>query len=171
MGGGAWESRRPLIHRWAPGQGPDMCELLWEVLPTWPPQRDGHVMSEQIWQPNCRHLPADAGRVAGSPGAQCACLASEAVSIFGDGVCRGRADGANMCRCVESRVLGAGITHLASRSPTALGQHRSPLPRHRAIPHPLPPAALPPGRWGFRHWNLSKWRCLASWDAAGMDLG
>lgn len=34
-GGDPWESRRPLIHRWAPGLGPGTCELLWKFLTRW----------------------------------------------------------------------------------------------------------------------------------------
>lgn len=36
-GGDPWESRRPLVHHWAPGQGHSTCELLWKKLPTWTP--------------------------------------------------------------------------------------------------------------------------------------
>lgn len=63
-------------------------------------------MSErEIWQLNHWHLPADVGCVAGSPGAQRVCLASEAVSIFGGGVCCE----AHFCLCTLLLRAGTSI--------------------------------------------------------------
>lgn len=80
-------------------------------------------MSErEIRQLNHRHLPADVQRGAGPPGAQRLRLASRAVGVV-QTARQEYADGGNTCRRVESRVLGAGITHPASHSPFAFLRH------------------------------------------------
>jgi len=126
-------------------------------------------MSEQeIWQPIHRHLPADAGRVAGSPGAQRAhipppgplsvCLASEAVFSETAGV--GDVQTEEICAdvsglvCSERELLIPLPPPLPPPRAGAAPVPTPPSPRsgrcpclvplwHHAIPHPLPPAALP----------------------------
>lgn len=98
-GGDPWESRRPLIHHWAPGQEHGTCEPLWNTLPTWSLRQGSHaVWEKETGWPSHWHLPA------GSPKAQSVCSASEAVSIAGDGVCQGCADRKYVQTC---RVLCA----------------------------------------------------------------
>lgn len=191
-GGDPWESRRPLIHCQAPGQGPGTREPLWKVLPTWPPRCDGHAMSErEIWQPNRRHLSADARWVAGSPRARRVCLSERGCQYFRRRRVRD-VQTEEICADVSSLVRLERELLILPPAPPPPPQclpmsrlHRSPLPQrpragcpppapcHPSAPAPScsPPPPPHPGRWGFRGWSLGKWRCMVSWDAAGMVLG
>lgn len=157
-GGDPWESRRPLIHCQAPGQGPGTREPLWKVLPTWPPRCDGHAMSErEIWQPNRRHLSADARWVAGSPRAQRVCLSERGCQYFRrrrvrdvqtEEIC---ADVSSLVRLEQELLILPPAPPNASpcrgctgpRSPSAPERGAPPAPRHPSAPAPscLPPPA------------------------------
>lgn len=163
-GGDPWESRRPLIHHWAPGQGHSTCEALWKTVPPW---QGSHAVSER-GPSSSWHLSVGVQSVACSPKAQHVCSAREAVSTAGDpsvaGMCRQEicADVLGLvCSDRELLILlPAPSLHPwdnAALVPThPAGWSRSPClvpPQHCAIPQPMPSAAVPPGKLGFRGWS------------------
>lgn len=164
-GGDPWESRRPLIHCWAPGQGHSTCELPWKTLPAWSPlERLSH------W-----HLSAGARSNSG-------CAQQVRLSGLLEMACSREVQTGNPCRRVGSRVPGVGIAHpapapslppwvKAALVPSSLGQEQPLLGPSLALCHPSAPApsCCPPGKLGFRGWSRGKWRCLF-WDVVGAGL-
>lgn len=167
-GGDPWESRRPLIHHRAPGQAHSTCEALWKTVPTWSPWQGSHAVSEgglgRPW-----HLCVGAQSVACSPKAQHVCSAREAVSTAGDpsvsGMCRQEicADMLGLVRLEWELLIllpapspppWVNASSVPTR-PAGWSRRRPCLapPWHCAISQPVPPAAVPPGKLGFRDWS------------------
>lgn len=159
-GGDPWESRRPLIHHWAPGQGHSMCELLWKTLPAWSLWQGGRLGAEPVaslcgCMEQFRVLPEHsvcAQQVRLPVLLEMACGRECRQEIRADMsglVCSGWELLILLPRCLPgSRLHGP-------HSPSSLEQEKPLLGPfwHCAIPQPLPPAAVPPGKLGFLEWR------------------
>lgn len=62
------------------------------------------MLEREIWQPNHRHLPADAQLVAGSPRAQRVCAWRARLLVFSEAACVGDAQAEEICADMLSLV-------------------------------------------------------------------